>query len=588
MSTIATLAVKLIADTADYVNGMDKARHTAQTTAENISKNLKNVGNEMMDFGKKATTYVTLPIIGLGAYTIKAASDLNETKNKVQVIFGDMTQAVLDWSVNSDVAMGQSQQQALDNVSTMALWAKQANLSGDAATKFAESNVQLASDMASFFNTSPQEALEAISSAYEGITRPIRGYNILLDENSIKQQAVQMGLIGANDDLSQQARILAVNALIMKQTTEAQGDFARTADGLANSQRILTAQFQNAAAQLGAQLLPYAIQLVHWLSQAVTWFQTLSPETQKWIVVALGIAAVIGPAIVVIGALITAIGAIIPVATAIAGVLAGPVGIAIAVVIGLLALLYFAWTNNWGGIQQKTGAVIAYIQNIIQGLARYWDSVLWPAMLRVWGWMSGTLFPLFQAIGGFLGAAFRLAITVLAGAWQNILQPALASVWNQVSSKLMPIFKSLGDFWNNTLLPAIKTIAGWISNQLVGAFNSLNSIIKTVTDWINNLTEALNSITLPASLTPGSPTPFEIGLWGIRDALKAVSGTELPSLGVSLKGMNVPTITGGRTQNAGSNGGFVLQNYGRVDLHVDGNGNVDVNGLIRQLRGASL
>ncbi|MGA0096703.1 MAG: hypothetical protein ACO3IP_09335, partial [Burkholderiaceae bacterium] len=61
---------------------------------------------------------------------------------------------------------------------------------------------------------------------------------------------------GTNDKLTASQKTLATQALIMEATTDAQGDFARTSDGLANSQRILTAQVKDLQAELGSILLP--------------------------------------------------------------------------------------------------------------------------------------------------------------------------------------------------------------------------------------------------------------------------------------------------------------------------------------------
>jgi hypothetical protein len=72
---------------------------------------------------------------------------------------------------------------------------------------------------------------------------------------------------GTNDKLSASAKTLATQALIMEATKDAQGDFARTSDGLANSQRILTAQVKDLQAELGAVLLPIVEAGVKLLSQ---------------------------------------------------------------------------------------------------------------------------------------------------------------------------------------------------------------------------------------------------------------------------------------------------------------------------------
>ena len=66
-----------------------------------------------------------------------------------------------------------------------------------------------------------------------------------------------MGLIQTTKGaLTPQQKVLAANAVILKQTADAQGDFARTSDGVANQQRILEATFKDLQTEIGQKLLP--------------------------------------------------------------------------------------------------------------------------------------------------------------------------------------------------------------------------------------------------------------------------------------------------------------------------------------------
>ena len=253
-----------------------------------------------------------------------------------------------------------------------------------------------------------------------------------------------------------------------------------------------------------------------------------------------------------------------------------------ALIAGAVYLFYTAWTNNWGGIQQKTAAVWAWLQPVlqniwnwlqtnipiavqamgnawntispqiltalrsiggaIQSIAGFWTNTLWPAMQKVWNWMSTVLFPFYQALANFWGAVFGVAIKVLAGLWQNILAPALLAVWNVLSPKLMPTFKNLTDFWNATLFPIVQLIAKWIGQDVTNAFNGLSTALSTVTGWLNNIADTLNNLSLPSWMTPGSPTPWEIGLMGVRKELKSLTSMALPKMNASLNVMPVPAL----------------------------------------------
>ena len=66
MTTIATLAVKLIADAGAFIASMNQAEQKTQAWSASVSKNMKQVGGQMTDVGKGMTTFVTLPILAAG------------------------------------------------------------------------------------------------------------------------------------------------------------------------------------------------------------------------------------------------------------------------------------------------------------------------------------------------------------------------------------------------------------------------------------------------------------------------------------------------------------------------------------------
>jgi hypothetical protein len=72
----------------------------------------------------------------------------------------------------------------------------------------------------------------------------------------LKEEALALGIYKGSGTLTTAAKTQAAYALIMKDSTLAQGDFARTSDGVANQQRILSAQFKDVSAQIGTALIP--------------------------------------------------------------------------------------------------------------------------------------------------------------------------------------------------------------------------------------------------------------------------------------------------------------------------------------------
>jgi hypothetical protein len=130
---------------------------------------------------------------------------------------------------------------------------------------------KLAADMASFNNTSVEDALEAIRSGLVGETEPLRKFGVNMNDATLKAQALKMGLIESTKEaLDPQTKAMAAQALIMKQTSQSHGDFADTSGSLANQQKILKARLDDASAAIGARLLPFAVKGANALNDLLT------------------------------------------------------------------------------------------------------------------------------------------------------------------------------------------------------------------------------------------------------------------------------------------------------------------------------
>jgi hypothetical protein len=241
------------------------------------SKDVDGFAGKIGDFSKKAALAFAAVAAAAGAMAIKigvdavkAASDLGETISKVNVLFGKSAKDIEKFADGAASSLGQTKQQALDAAATFATFGKSAGLSGENLSKFSIDFVKLSSDLASFNNTSPEQAINAIGSALRGEAEPLRQYGVLLDDASLRQAALELGIISTTKNaLTPQQKVLAAQALIYEQTSAAQGDFARTSDGLANQTRILTAQLENAKVTIGQALLPIVLELAKVFSEKV-------------------------------------------------------------------------------------------------------------------------------------------------------------------------------------------------------------------------------------------------------------------------------------------------------------------------------
>lgn len=195
-------------------------------------------------------------VVGFAMDSIKAASDLNESTSKSKVIFGDAAKAVDDFAEHADKGLGLSKQAALEAAASFGnLFLGTGQTAGKAA-ELSKSMVTLAGDLASFNNLDPTETLEKLRSGLTGEAEPLRSVGVFLNEAKVKAKGMELGLADAHGEMSEGAKVMARYQIILDETKTAQGDFARTSDGLANSQRIANAELVNAEAVIGQKLLP--------------------------------------------------------------------------------------------------------------------------------------------------------------------------------------------------------------------------------------------------------------------------------------------------------------------------------------------
>lgn len=242
-----TLTVKLVGDTSK----LDRAFGNVSTKLGGLSR---GVGKLAVGLGGVFAAGVagSVPFIN-------AASDLNEELSKSEAVFGGAAAGVQAFADGADKAAGLSKAAALQFGNSFGQLGKAAGLGGDDLGAFSTDLLQLAADLASFNNISVEEAAAKLQSGLAGETEPLKQLGVFFNAAAVEAKALELGLVGANGEISDQNKILARNALIFEQTTDAQGDFARTSGGLANKQRILSARFKNLQAQLGQKLLPVAL-----------------------------------------------------------------------------------------------------------------------------------------------------------------------------------------------------------------------------------------------------------------------------------------------------------------------------------------
>lgn len=100
----------------------------------------------------------------------------------------------------------------------------------------------------------------------------------------------------------------------------------------------------------------------------------------------------------------------------------------------------------------------------------------------------------------------------------------------QFGEFMKKFWTDIGNGIKNAFIDVADTLMGPLDEIALGVWG----IAEAFGGWLTSIVDvkdALQGLSIPSWLTPGSPTPLEMGLLGIHDAMNQVSGASFPSFG---------------------------------------------------------
>lgn len=222
------------------------------------------------DLGKK------LAILGAGGgaalYKIlKSGSDVTESLNKVQLMFGEQTPMIVGYADKMSKAYGATRGELLDAAGSIAGIFK--DFKPDQAAQMSKSLLQIGIDAESAFNVPIKDVLGDVKSGLAGQMEPLTKYGIFLYEANVKAKAFAMGIARVGEELTGQQKIQARYALIQEGFAKAEGDRARTSTEVAARLREVGGRLTGLAEKVGGALAPAAKSLLGEMAVGLTALQ---------------------------------------------------------------------------------------------------------------------------------------------------------------------------------------------------------------------------------------------------------------------------------------------------------------------------
>ena len=224
---------------------------------ERQKKSYMSLSSQMNSFMRNMAKLVSLKAIA--TYLGNAAEKFNsyyEAANLFGVSMKGLTGEANTFINKMETLLDIDPTEAMNNMATIQSLTTSFGIASDKAYVLSKNLTQLGYDLASLKNIPVAESFTKIQAAISGELEPIRRLGVDISNARLQQELLNLGYSQSVSTLSQADKAVLRYIAIMKQTTDAQGDFARTLSSPANMIRILQAQLNSLARAVGSLLYP--------------------------------------------------------------------------------------------------------------------------------------------------------------------------------------------------------------------------------------------------------------------------------------------------------------------------------------------
>ena len=265
-TTVDTLLVRIETDMKGVRQDLKRLEQRTKQSTDKMNKSFSGMGKV---FKLAVAAVIVREVARATGALIKLASDAEEMQAKSSVVFGAFTDDIRSFANTLAKDVGRSALELEEMAATVQDTFVPMGFSRQEGAELSKVLTQLAVDVGSFNNKADAEVMRAFQSALVGNHETMRQFGVVITEATLKQELLSMGFKGNSKDASNQQKVQARLNLIMKGTTDAQGDAARTADSFANRVKKLQGQLKDLGARLGATLIPVASAVVAAFSKII-------------------------------------------------------------------------------------------------------------------------------------------------------------------------------------------------------------------------------------------------------------------------------------------------------------------------------
>ena len=452
---------------------------------EETQSKLTTLGSGLATIGGTLSKVLSLPLLAAGGASIKLASDMEETINKINVSFGDSAQEVKDWSKNSLKSMGLAQQSALDAAALFGDMGTSMGIARKDAAGMSMTLTQLGGDLASFKNVSIEQAMGALKGVFTGETDSLTQLGYVMTETNLKAFAMSKGITKNVEEMTQAEKVNLRYAFIMDVTKNAQDDFKNTSESASNQTRTFGETMKEIGVQIGTIILPIYTKMVTLANDLLNSFLGLSDSTKEKIIIFAGLAIALGPVILALGAVLavlpsisagfmTMVSGVKAIGTAMSFLATTPIALILAAVAGLVAVFVYFYKTN----ETFRGTVDSVLTQIATVATNLWNNVLVPLGEYLKVLWNDIFVPFGKSLSETFSPTIEALSAVLTFLWKQILLPLGTFILTIFVVQFKALYTLMEAFYTKIIMPISTYLIGTFSDNFKTAFETIKTVLE--------------------------------------------------------------------------------------------------------------
>lgn len=280
-ATIENLEIQIQATSKNAAGGIDAltaslsrlkgATSGVLNTGTKLSGSFNRLGNTL----KTSTLRLAGMLVGyrkLGSVLADAFNESNEyieSVNLFRVTMGEAADEAMRYAETVQDVMGIDISEWITDQGVFQRMATGFGIADESATIMSKNLTQLGYDLASFFNTDVDTAMQKLQSGMTGQIKGLKAFGYNLSVAALQETALSMGIKQNVRTMTEAQKAQLRYITLIKNSNGIMGDMARTIATPANSMRILSAQIVQMKRAIGDLVSVIAVKAIPWVQAFV-------------------------------------------------------------------------------------------------------------------------------------------------------------------------------------------------------------------------------------------------------------------------------------------------------------------------------